>query len=91
MIPTSSLYLSLACYDPEASQLVIWVWFRNRPYIIGKMLVPLKWYPSYLTPKEPLKRGYTPPPPKKIPTIYGVYSGFLKMVVPNNYWHLLKK
>ena len=28
-------------------------------YIIGKMLVPLRWYPSCLTPKEPFKRGYT--------------------------------
>ena len=33
--------------------------FWNNSFFIGKILVPLGWFPSCLTPKEPFKLGYT--------------------------------
>ena len=45
---------------------------------IGKMMVPLGWYPSCLTPKKPLKRGIS----SKYP-LYKVYMGLtIKGTIP---------
>ena len=45
----------------------------NHNHIIGKMVVPLGWYPSCLTPRSPLKGD--------IPTKYPLYKVYMELIM----------
>ncbi len=49
---------------------------RVAPYLIGKMVVPLRWYPSCLTPQGALSKGIYRDIPNKYP-LYKVYMGLI--------------
>ena len=53
----------------------------KNPGMIGKRLVPFRWYPSCLTPQETFKRGYT----EQIPTILRCIWGWLWRVSSQGY------